>query len=302
MSYTDVVRSVPGLTHYYPLTTDANDVQGTANGVNHGATFSNGKAVFDGSSYIEIASRPEFEATGSGAMTVVVFMAVDQWTRSPNAEYVHWMGKGETGQHSWTFRHYVKGGTGEASTRHDRTSFYAYNAAGGLGAGSYVQHDTYPTTERMIVGTVDRVNIGIGDDGTISMVKPLSGYSIVQTYTQAPVRIGTRDKASGYLIGKVRRVAFYNRILTAQEIASLYAARDQSDDVTPTPDPTPTPVPDPTPTPDPEPQYNTYTVRKGDNLTKIGKKFGVTVDWLKAANSLTSDTIYPGQVLWVPKP
>ncbi len=40
-----------------------------------------------------------------------------------------------------------------------------------------------------------------------------------------------------------------------------------------------------------------YTVLRGDNLFRIGLRFGVTVTALKAANSLPGNTIYPGQVL-----
>lgn len=42
---------------------------------------------------------------------------------------------------------------------------------------------------------------------------------------------------------------------------------------------------------------NTYTVQSGDTLWEIAVKFKMTVSQLKAANNLSSDTIYPGQVL-----
>src|SRR3989304_1112210 len=44
----------------------------------------------------------------------------------------------------------------------------------------------------------------------------------------------------------------------------------------------------------------TYVVQPGDNLYRIGLKFGVTVAALKAANGLQSDTIYVGQRLTGP--
>ena len=45
---------------------------------------------------------------------------------------------------------------------------------------------------------------------------------------------------------------------------------------------------------------NTYTVQSGDTLYKIAQRFGVTVDALKSANNLTSDTLRVGQVLKIP--
>ena len=45
--------------------------------------------------------------------------------------------------------------------------------------------------------------------------------------------------------------------------------------------------------------FDSYTVVKGDNLFKIATKFGMTVDELKGVNGLTSNTIYPGNVLLV---
>ncbi|MGR3766050.1 C40 family peptidase [Rossellomorea sp. NS-SX7] len=46
----------------------------------------------------------------------------------------------------------------------------------------------------------------------------------------------------------------------------------------------------------------TYTVQSGDYLSKIGQKFDVYVAELKKWNNLTSDVIYPGQVLKVSAP
>lgn len=44
-----------------------------------------------------------------------------------------------------------------------------------------------------------------------------------------------------------------------------------------------------------------YIIQQGDTLFSIGKKFGVSVNELKKENSLDSDTIYPGQKLWIPE-
>lgn len=43
-----------------------------------------------------------------------------------------------------------------------------------------------------------------------------------------------------------------------------------------------------------------YTVKSGDSLGKIARTLGSTVDWIRNANRLSSDIIYPGQELFIP--
>ena len=45
-----------------------------------------------------------------------------------------------------------------------------------------------------------------------------------------------------------------------------------------------------------------YTVRSGDNLSKIASQFGITVDALMSHNNLTDDLIREGQELAIPAP
>jgi hypothetical protein len=78
----------------------------------------------------------------------------------------------------------------------------------------------------------------------------------------------------------------------------------------PTPIPLPLPVPVPQPVPQPTPgQGGTitgevsepfYVVQPGDTLWSISQQTGVSVDALRAANGITGDIIYPGQVLVLP--
>lgn len=46
---------------------------------------------------------------------------------------------------------------------------------------------------------------------------------------------------------------------------------------------------------------NYYTVQSGDSLWSIAKKYGITVDELKDANNLTSNTLSIGQLLKIPE-
>ena len=43
-----------------------------------------------------------------------------------------------------------------------------------------------------------------------------------------------------------------------------------------------------------------YTVRAGDTLWLISRRFGTTVDAIKGLNGLTSDVLNIGQVLRIP--
>lgn len=245
MTFLDVVKGVPGLTHYYPLSGDAKDVIGSQHGTPQGVSFSNGKAVFNGSASINLGDHNDFSVATKGGLSIVVFLTIDDWRGKGASEYVHWTGKGKSGGHEYTFRHYVKGGSGEASTRQGRCSFYHFNPAGGLGAGSYYQDGSFPTTERVFVGMCDTSNVSIACNGSVKDKDPLSGYSIKPQNTGTPLMLGTRGDSTGFLIGKIRRVAIYNRVISAAEIARIYDARSQTDGDGGNPSPTPTPEPTP---------------------------------------------------------
>ena len=64
--------------------------------------------------------------------------------------------------------------------------------------------------------------------------------------------------------------------------------------------PTPTPSPSPVSTSTPELRPALYEVKPGDALILIGKRFGLTVEQIKAFNGLKNDKIRAGQTLKIP--
>ena len=67
----------------------------------------------------------------------------------------------------------------------------------------------------------------------------------------------------------------------------------------PTEEPTITPEPLPTPSPTPSPKI--HIVKKGQNLTQIAARYGVTVEAIASANGITNpNLIEPGQKLIIP--
>jgi len=61
----------------------------------------------------------------------------------------------------------------------------------------------------------------------------------------------------------------------------------------------------PAPTPVPAPTAQQYTIKQGDTLSKVAKRFGLTLDQLLAANTETiknADKIAIGDVINIPAP
>ena len=54
------------------------------------------------------------------------------------------------------------------------------------------------------------------------------------------------------------------------------------------------------PSPSPDGSGRTYSVQKGDNLYRIGKKYSVSMQEIIRANGLSNTTIHPGQELIIP--
>lgn len=179
-------------------------------------------ADFDGSDYIEIPDADNLSPSNSGEkMTVAFWMnPVTFDFTGENQGYVNFLGKGTSGNQEWTFRMY-NATAQDGGSRAKRVSFYGFNLAGGLGAGSYFQDDLNPNEWIFVTGVIDGSNTNIYKNGVLRDSDSLSGYSINMGNGGAPVRIGTRDLAS-YFQGSIDNVRVYNRALSAEEITQLY--------------------------------------------------------------------------------
>ena len=55
------------------------------------------------------------------------------------------------------------------------------------------------------------------------------------------------------------------------------------------------------PKPKPKPKVVKYTVKRGDNLSRIASRHGISLSALRRANRISGDLIRPGQVLTIPR-
>lgn len=202
-------------------------------------------------SYCEVPDHVAFSQPTSGQG-----LTVEVWLR-PNAldftgeqdGYIHWLGKGEAGQHEWAFRFYRKN-----SPRPNRISAYSWNPTGGLGAGAYFQDELVAGEWLHIVATYDPgdktdplAGVAIYKNGVLRMSPATTAaaryktYDIVPAHGTAPLRFGTRDLAT-FLTGALDEIAIYPKVLSAAEILDHY----QTATAICSPTPTPTVTPEPT--------------------------------------------------------
>ena len=132
-------------------------------------TTANYDLVFDGEDdYIEIPDHADFSVATTGQLSVSAWIRPDVLTFPifQSTGYVHWMGKGEPGQHEWAFRMY-NAVTADTPPRPNRISFYLFNPDGGLGIGSHFQEPVQAGQWIHVVGTADGENTSIYKDGAL---------------------------------------------------------------------------------------------------------------------------------------
>jgi hypothetical protein len=196
--------------------------------------------------YVEIPSIDALSVSTTGELTVSAWLKPDvlNFANWEGTGYVHWMGKGTSGQQEWVFRMYNRDNTTETPPRPNRISFYVFNPEGRLGVGTYFQEAVTEGEWIHVVGVAGLSQVYIYKDGAYrrcdtyrgpaaggcpSHRDPATGeqLNINPQAGTAPLRLGTRDSSS-FFQGGMRLVRIWNRILGADEIASLF-----TDDVVP---------------------------------------------------------------------
>jgi Concanavalin A-like lectin/glucanases superfamily len=178
---------------------------------------------FDGTKndYIEISDSVDFSVATTGSLTVSAWMRPDvlAFPISESTGYVHWLGKGETGQQEWTFRMYNETTT-DVPPRPNRISFYVFNPEGHKGVGSFFQEPVAVGEWIHVVGMADGEKTSIYKNGVFQQSQPYRGI-ITPVHGTAPLRIATRDFNS-FFLGAIHGVRVWNRALAASEVQLVY--------------------------------------------------------------------------------
>ena len=188
--------------------------------------------AFDGvGQYVEVPDDDALSVTRTGVLTLEAWIRPDrlEFADTEGTGYVHWAGKGVSGQHEYVTRMYSRT---NSENRPNRISGYAFNRSGGLGVGSYFQ-DAVVAGQWihvvLVINTVarsDRYPTGytmIYKNGVRRDQDDLSALGIVPGNGTAPVRIGTRDRNS-FFAGAIGKVALYDRELSAATVSAHFAA------------------------------------------------------------------------------
>ncbi len=172
----------------------------------------------------------------------------------------------------------------------DAAKLAVQDADGNAGNGVQIASGDFPNPAHIFVA-------GNSADNTTGQVKyvaailapnpPVSGTGVM-------ARITFKAKAAGTALVTLSNVKL------SDNQASPIAATLMSGSITVVAGPGPSPQPTPGPTPVPG-TGTRYTVQWGDTLSSIGRKFGVSVQAIVAANGLTNPNfIRVGQVLLIP--
>jgi hypothetical protein len=225
---------------YLPLSAPAGSAAETdLSGRGHAAKYSSGGApairarmpngqsvpVFDGlGQYVEVRSAPDLSVIPGGALTVEAWIrpTVLDFPRQEGDGYVHWAGKGISGQQEYVLRMYSL--TNSAS-RPNRISGYVFNPEGGLGSGSYFQDPISLRAWIHVAMVIDARSadptVSLFKNGVLRKTTPLSQFDVSPQRGSAPLRIATRDLGS-FFKGAIGKFAVYAYPLTETRLRAHY--------------------------------------------------------------------------------
>jgi hypothetical protein len=184
-----------------------------------------------GAAFNGIDGRFEVESFAGSSAATTGALTVEAWIRPDSlivpvpvgSGYCHWLSKTAPGFNEWAMRYYSRLNS-ETPPRPNAISGYAYNPAGGLGAGSRFQDPIVPGQWIHVALVIDATDVDedvhpmgvtrIYRDGVLRDADSLEVYNVVPTRGPAPVRIGWRFP------GAVAKVAFYDRAVPAERLVA----------------------------------------------------------------------------------
>ena len=215
-----------GLVAWWPGNNNASDSVGTNNGVLlDGATFSQGKAeqafAFDGiNDSVRIPASGSLNVGAGAAMTVEFWFNPSVMRISPLLEWNS--GAGNIGMHIWHSVDTVTAGDGLGNLYANLTDIngttHLINSASGLVATDKWQHAAL-TYDRVTGVAVLFLNGAAVRTQNLGIFTPQTSYDIYFG------RRASGPFSSDILNGLMDEVSLYNRALSTNEIAAIYAAR-----------------------------------------------------------------------------
>jgi hypothetical protein len=189
-------------------------------------TLPNGDAatVFDGATWAEVPSSPELSIPATGSLTVEAWIRPDvlDFANQEGEDFVYWIGKGAPGSFEYAGRMYSLHDRA-VPPRPNRIAAYAFNPAGGLGAGAFFQDPLAAGRWIHVAMIFDPLFVRIYRDGVLRGTGDLATYHIVPAAGGSPLSIATRDRNS-FFQGAIAKVALYGHALTPEQIRSHCAA------------------------------------------------------------------------------
>jgi alpha-tubulin suppressor-like RCC1 family protein len=197
------------LVAWWPGEGNANDIAGTNNGtLVNDVAFTNGMVgqafFFNGSSYVTVPAAPSLSGL-SNRITIEAWIKVNEFNTYPD-----WNAIVTKGNSSWRLARYG----GYSTIGFSTTGLSPENLAGNKNINDGQWHH--------VAGVYDGTNTYIYVDGALDASAAVTGTIAQNNY---PVCIGENGEALGHLWnGWIDEPSVYNRALSSNEIAAIYAA------------------------------------------------------------------------------